>query len=166
METLNKLGFSNKRIAKVVVFLTLILLIFYLLAYLISTANSSSVQAVMLKKSKNQPPTNSHLNFDFVNNGTSPIMCPDSWFMEFQDGTVTNISLAPVGDLRVSPGSTGNVSIPKPLIGTRWRLKAFFYEEDTAFDIKVRIDQSSMKNYLPPIASSVRGQAAYSDWIK
>lgn len=122
-------------------------------------------QVVLLRHSGGETPDNSHLSFDFVNNARSPIVCPDSWSLEFQDGTRANLSLAPLGDIRVSPRSTNTVSIPKPRSVKPWRLRADYYEEDIVFDVKVGIDGSPLKQHLPSSASTVHGKFVVSDWV-
>ena len=120
---------------------------------------------VLLRHRSGNSADDSLLSFEVVNHGDFPIVCPDSWYLEFKDGSTTNLSLAPSGDVRVNAGSTGTVSIPKPVSTKPWRLGASYYEEDVVFDVKVRIDQSSLKSYLPASASSVRGKVALSDWV-
>jgi len=127
---------------------------------------SSPRPEVSLKLRANQPLTNSLLCFEVINDGSSPIMCPDGWFVELQDGTIQNLSLAPSGDVRVIPASTGVVWIPKPTNAMPWRLGSSYYGEDIVFDVKVRIDQSPMKQQLPSSLSRVQGKTALSDWIE
>ena len=121
---------------------------------------------VSLKLRANQPLTNALLCFDVINDSSSPIMCPDSWYVELQDGTIQKLSLAPSGDVRVVQGSTGIVWIPTPTNNIPWRLGSGYYSEDIVFDVKVRVDQSPMKQQLPSTLSRVQGSTALSDWIE
>jgi hypothetical protein len=125
-----------------------------------------SISGVSLELSRDQDRDGKKLRFEFVNKRSSPIVCPDSFYVEFPDQKMTNLSLAPVGDVRINPGATGTVSIPKPAMATKWRLGASFYEENLVFDAKVLIGQSPLKNQLPSDFSNVRGMSVVSDWIQ
>lgn len=104
--------------------------------------------------------------FEIVNNGRFPIMCPDTWSLLFDDSTVQRLSLPETGNLRVQPGKAGTLAITNPAATHSWRLVANYYFEDYVFDVKVKIDQSALKNVLPSSFSCVRGQNVMSDWIK
>lgn len=106
------------------------------------------------------------VSFEILNNGSSPLMCPDAWSLMFEDGRVQRLSLPNSGNMRVQPGGKGTIAITSPDTKGAWRLVANYYFEDVVFEAKVKIDQSVLKNVLPRSASSVRGQNVMSDWIK
>lgn len=106
------------------------------------------------------------LSFNIVNKGRSPIMCPDGWYLEFEDGSFTNLSMPQSGNVRVDSGETNTVSVAEPSTVTRWRLGGSYYEEDIVFDVKVRVDQSALKNQLPSSFSRVKGKTVISDWLR
>jgi len=106
------------------------------------------------------------VSFELLNNGSSPLMCPDAWSLEFDDGSVQQLAVPGSGNIRVQPGGKGTIAITNPLTMRSWRLVANYYFEDVVFDVKVKIDQSALKHVLPRSVSSVRGQNVMSDWIK
>ena len=119
------------------------------------------------------PPTNAVVQnvpnittFELLNNGRSPLMCPGTWYLLFDDGRVQQLSLPYSGIMRVRPGGKGTIEITNPVTTGAWRLAANYYFEDVVFHVKVKIDRSALKKLLPRSASSVRGQNVMSDWIK
>jgi hypothetical protein len=147
------------------IILLLGLVLVAILAVWITRKNTAEPKPLLtLRLQEVQSATGTQLSFDVVNHGQSPIMCPDSWFLEFKDGTVRNLSLAPNGDVRVNPGATATVSIPRPTNTMPWRLGTHFYEEDLVFEAKVRVDRSPVKSVLPAGASRVQGKVAVGDW--
>ena len=107
-----------------------------LVAWMLRDPAQNLQPEVLLRLRGDQFPTNALLCFEVVNESSSPIMCPDGWFVELQDGTIQNLSLAPSGDVRVIPASTGVVWIPKPTNTMPWRLGSSYYSEDIVFDVK------------------------------
>ena len=151
--------------AKRLICLVLVAFCAVLVAVMLVERGAVPANGVLLQESASQMGADSLLSFDLANNGAVPITCPDSWYLEFEDGSTTNLSLAPSGDVRVAPGSTGTITFPKPETTRPWRLGASYYEEDVVFDVKVQVDQSSFKTHLPLSASRVRGKIVFSDWI-
>jgi len=152
--------------SKVAAMLLVLALAFAFATWIVRDAARRPNQVLSLRQSVAQTSADGAISFDIVNGGKSPIMCPDGWYVEFEDGVTTNLSLAASGNVRVSPGSTGTVLIPNPGTTKPWRLGASYNEEDAVFEVKVRIDQSQLKQLLPPGASSVHGETAVSEWIK
>ena len=112
------------------------------------------------------PRSTNIVRFEILNAGHSALMCPDGWSLEFDDGTVQQLSLPMSGNLRVQAGGKGEIAITKPVTARSWRLMASYYFEDVVFDVKVKIDQSVLKNHLPSSFSSVQGRVVVSDWLK
>jgi hypothetical protein len=104
------------------------------------------------------------LTFDIINNGHSTISFPDSFYIQYQNNRFERLSLR--RDIRLQPGEKNSIDFSKPTAAIPWRLRANYYEEDTVFDVKVRIDHSALKTYLPQSLVGVHGKDAGSDWIK
>jgi hypothetical protein len=147
------------------IFAGLLLVWVVLVVMMVVERRAAPANAVVLQQNASRTIVDSLLSFDLVNNGDVPIMCPDSWFLEFEDGSTTNLSLFPAGDVRVPPGSTGTISFPRPATTNRWRLRASYYDEGVVFEVKVQLDQSSLKQHLPSGATRVRGKTTSSEWI-
>jgi hypothetical protein len=126
---------------------------------------SVSPQSVQLKPSGNRDGENSGMIFEVINHGQNPIVVPDSLFLEYGDGSITNLSLAGAGNVRVAPGATGTVAIPRPSVSERWRLGANYYEEALEFKVKTRINQSPMGDVAPSITKTLKGKVSVSEWF-
>jgi hypothetical protein len=105
-------------------------------------------------------------DFEVINNSRSPLMCPDGWYLEFDDGSITNLSLGQTGNIRVNPGRRAMIAIHGPARTNSWRLGASYYFEDSLFQVKVRISQSAFKDRLPATMSSIQGKNVLSDWVR
>lgn len=154
----------NRKSKIIAVLLVLVLGVVFVIS-VIYTHSRKPKQLVALRMVANQPLTNTRQTFHIINAGQSPIMCPDSWYLEFKDGTIQNLSFAPTGDVRVAAGSTGLVFILKPT-ATPWRLGTFYYEEDFVLEAKVRLGQSGLHPMLPSSATTVQGFRALSEWVE
>jgi hypothetical protein len=146
--------------------LFVLVLVFMLAAWIIPRTTSSPVPEVFLQVRAAPAHAGASLSFDVINKGRSTIVCPDSWRLEFEDGTVQMLSLPATGNIRVSPAGTGAITIPMPTNKMPWRLVAIYYVEDLGFEAKVLVDRSPLKGALPPSASQIRGKVAVGDWIK
>jgi hypothetical protein len=155
---------SWKKATFIVLFV--LVLIFMLVAWIISRSTASPKPEVFLQVRAAPAHAGASLSFDVINKGQSSIMCPDTWGLEFADGTVQMLSLPATGNIRVSPAGTGSITISIPTNKLPWRLVANYYVEDLGFEAKVLVDRSPLKGALPPSASRVQGKVAVSDWFE
>ena len=157
---------------KLIYLLGLTLLFAVVIGYLVQKQSSDNHRDVVLRVSTPQP-TNAVmqdftnvLTFEILNNGRSPIVCPDIWLLLFDDGRVQKLSLPRSGNIWVQPGKVGTLAITNPATTRAWRLAANYYCEDYVCAVKFKIGQSALRNYLPRSFIAVRGQNVMSDWIR
>lgn len=125
---------------------------------------------VVLKVSPSQP-TNAEaksgtqvIRFVWTNYGDAPVVCPNSWLLEIKGGGIKDLQFAS-GDIRVEPGTAVTVDFPIPDTTAPWRFGASYYAENLAFDAKVKLQNSKVKDYVPETLGAVQGKTVWTDWI-
>lgn len=106
-----------------------------------------------------------HIDFEFVNNSRSPIVCPNGWHRVFEDGTSDGLPITRDRAVKVSPGEIRIVSIPIPAGTNRWRLKADFYKEGAVSNLKFDIKTSSWDEWIPSFITNLKMHGVMSDWV-
>src|SRR5579871_1096388 len=142
--------------AKPIYLLGLTLLFVVVIGYLVQWRRSANDRRDVVLRVITPQPANAvmqhstnALTFEIRNNGRSPIMCPDSWSLLFDDGTVQSLSMPESGNIRIQPGKVRTLAITRPATTQSWRLVASYYFEDYVFEAKVKIAQSALNNHLP-----------------